>query len=81
MVRKLANECLAVAVNAVLVNKKQENWLLFFIVIKIKEKKKVSVQEQCLLLLQILPKFWSRFQLIGKYLIIILRDLMYIYES
>jgi hypothetical protein len=45
--------------------KKQENWLLFFIVIKIKEKKKVSVQEQCLLLLQILPKFWSRFQLIG----------------
>ena len=39
MVRKLANECLAVAVNAVLVNKKQENWLLFFIVIKIKEKK------------------------------------------
>ena len=35
MVRKLANECLAVAVNAVLVNKKQENWLLFFIVIKI----------------------------------------------
>ena len=28
-------------------------------------KKKVSVQEQYLLLLQILPKFWSRFQLIG----------------
>ena len=27
-------------------------WLLFFIVIKIKEKKKVSVQEQCLLLLR-----------------------------
>ncbi len=38
-------------------------WLLFFIVIKIKEKK-VSVQEQCLLLLRILPKFWSRFQII-----------------
>jgi hypothetical protein len=41
-------------------------WLLFFIVIKIKEKKKVSVQEQCLLLLRILPKFWSRFQLASK---------------
>lgn len=31
----------------------------------IKRKKKVSVQEQYLLLLQILPKFWSKFQLIG----------------
>ena len=38
----------------------------YFIVIKTyKKKKKVSVQEQYLLLLQILPKFWSRFQLIG----------------
>ena len=40
--------------------KNKKNWLLFFIVIKIKEKKKVSVQEQCLLLLQILPKFFNR---------------------
>ena len=38
---------------------------LVLALIKIKEKKKVSVQEQCLLLLQILPKFWSRFQLVG----------------
>ena len=35
----------------------------YFIVIKI-YKKKVSVQEQYLLLLEILPKFWSRFQFI-----------------
>ena len=42
---------------------KTKNWLLFR-VIKI-YKKKVSVQEQYLLLLQILPKCWSRFQLIG----------------
>jgi hypothetical protein len=32
----------------------------------IKRKKKVSVQEQYLLLLQILPKFWSRFYLASK---------------
>jgi hypothetical protein len=49
--------------------KKKTKYIVCFkdslIVIKIKEKKKVSVQEQCLLLLRILPKFWSRFQLIG----------------
>ena len=43
-------------------------FIIALVVIKILKKKEgvsVSVQEQYLLLLQILPKFWSRFQLIG----------------